>query len=355
MSKRTLALALMALVIGIVSVAAINAGGNQEFGTGWQAAYYANTSLQGTPVYTESLPTGININWGSGSPNPAVPVDNWTARFTSSQLFNQGTYEFVVSSDDGVRVYVDGALVWDRFIGRVLTTDRFQLNLTAGTHSLIVEFLELVDQAAVQFQYFQITTQPGTTPGLTPGVVQPTAGPTATSTRIPPTPLPPIPPGALTGTVIRANVLLVRGQPFLGAPVVNRILRGQTYAVVGRDETAHWFLLQLSGMQGWVWGYYLFVNGNEFNAPIVGGFATAGDPANQTDVVGQTNATLRLRSAPTMDSTQIGRIPWGDILPIIGRTQYNDWYQVVFRGTVGWVSSGFVEIVDGDLNSVPIR
>ncbi|MBK8029358.1 MAG: SH3 domain-containing protein [Chloroflexi bacterium] len=355
MSKRTLWLILLTLALGILSVAVISASGNQEFGTNWTAQYYANATLQGSPVYTESLPTGINVNWGAGSPNAAVPVDNFTARFTSTQLFNQGTYEFVVSSDDGVRVYIDGALVWDRFIGRVLTTDRFQLNLTAGSHSLIVEYLELVDQAAVQFQYFQVNAV-GTTPGVgvTPGVVQPTAGPTVTASRIPPTALPAIPPGALTGTVIRANVLLVRGQPFLGAPVVNRVLRGQTYAVVGRDETARWFLIQLYGMQGWVWGYYLFVNGNEFNAPIVGGFATAGDPANRTNVVGQSNATLRLRAAPTTDSTQTGRIPWGEILPVIGRTAGGDWYQVVFRGTVGWVSSGFVEIIDGDFGTVPV-
>ncbi len=354
MSKRTLCLALMALVIGIISVAAISASGNREFGTGWTAQYFNNTTLQGSPVYTESLPTGINVNWGTGSPNAAVPVDNFSARFTSVQLFNQSTYEFVVSSDDGVRILIDGAIVWDRFIGRVLTTDRFQLNLTAGTHQLTVEYLELVDQAAIQFQYFQLTVNPGTTPGTTPGVIQPTAGPTVTASRIPPTSLPAIPPGALTGTVIRATVLLVRAQPFFAGPVVNRILRGQTYAVVGRDETARWFLVQLAGMQGWVWGYYLFVNGNEFNAPIVGGFATSGDPANRTNVVGQTNATLRLRGAPTTDSAQTGRIPWGDILPVIGRTPAGDWYQVVFRGTVGWVASGFINIVDGDLNSVPI-
>ncbi|MBK8025560.1 MAG: hypothetical protein IPK19_30225 [Chloroflexi bacterium] len=46
----------------------------------------------------------------------------------------------------------------------------------------------------------------------------------------------PIPPGALSGTVIRAQVLLVRSGPFLGAPVVDRVLRGQTYQVLGRDE-----------------------------------------------------------------------------------------------------------------------
>jgi uncharacterized protein YraI len=328
--------------------------GQSGFGTGWTAQYFNNTTLSGSPVFTETLGGGINFNWGTGSPNPLVPVDNFTARYTSVQLFAQGTYEFVASSDDGIRVYIDNVLVLDRFFGRVLTTDRFQQTLTAGSHSLTVEYLELIDQAIVQFQWLQVSgvATPGVPPTFGPA---PTVGPTPTATRIPPTPLPPIPPGALTGTVIRAQVLLVRGAPYLGAPVVGRVLRGQTYAVVGRDEDARWFLLQLSGTQGWVWGYYLFVNGNEFNAPIRSPFVVQGDPAALTGVVGQTSATLRLRAEPNTVSMQIGRIPWGDLLPIIGRTPGSDWYQVVFRGTTGWVASEFVNIIEGDINSVPVR
>jgi hypothetical protein len=136
--------------------------------------------------------------------------------------------------------------------------------------------------------------------------------------------------------------------------VVNRVLRGQTYAVVGRDADARWFLIQLHGMQGWVWWYYLFVNGNEFNAPIVGPYVTAGNPAALTGVVVQTEATLRLRADPTTASTQIGRIPWGDLLPVLARTR-DGWYQVVFRGTTGWIASGFVKVVEGNVNSVPLR
>ena len=128
----------------------------QDFGTNWTATYYNSTDLTGSVVYTEVLPNGININWGTGSPNAAVNVDNFSARFTSVQLFNAGTYEFVASSDDGVRVFIDGVLVLDRFIGRVLTTDRFQQTLTAGTHSLTVEYVEFIDQAAIQFQWFQV-------------------------------------------------------------------------------------------------------------------------------------------------------------------------------------------------------
>lgn len=350
MIKRIAWVAPVILLLVITSVVL----GQSGSGTGWTAQYFNNTTLSGSPVYTETLPGGINANWGTGSPNPLVPVDNFSARFTSVQLFTQGTYEFVASSDDGIRVFIDNVLVLDRFIGRILTTDRFQQTLTAGSHSLTVEYFEGIDQAAVQFQWFQVSGLP--TPGVpTPFGPPVTAGPTPTSTRIPPTSLPPIPPGALTGTVIRATVLLVRGAPYLGAPVVGRVLRGQTYAVIGRDHDARWFLLQLSGTRGWVWGYYLFVNGNEFNAPELGPFVVQGDPAAMTGVVAQTTATLRLRAAPTVLSDQIGRIPWGDLLPVIGRTAAGDWYMVVFRGTQGWIASGFVEIVEGDVGAVPVR
>jgi uncharacterized protein YgiM (DUF1202 family) len=136
--------------------------------------------------------------------------------------------------------------------------------------------------------------------------------------------------------------------------VVGRVLRGQTYQVLGRDADARWFLIQLSAGQGWVWGYYLNVNGNEYNAPLTSPFVTQGNPAAETGVVVQSQAGLRLRAAPTTDSEQIGRIPWGEIMPVIARTGNGLWYQVVFRGTVGWIASEFVKVVEGDINSVPL-
>lgn len=336
------------LVMLVVGSLMISADTLKDFGTNWSASYYNNTDLSGSAVYTESLPSGINVNWGTGSPNPAVNSDNFSARFTSTQLFNAGTYEFSIASDDGVRMFIDGVQVLNQFVGRVLTTDTFQQTLTAGTHALTVEYVEFVDQAAIRVQWFQVNGSPALTPGITtPGVI----GPTSTATRIPPTPLPAIPAGALSGTVIRAQVLLVRGAPYSGAPVVGRVRRGQTYQVLGRDADARWFLIQLSQGQGWVWGYYLQVNGNEFNAPVTSPFVTQGNPAAATGVVVQSQSGLRLRAAPSTDSEQIGRIPWGEIMPVIGRTGL--WYQVVFRGTVGWIAAEYVKVVEGDINSVP--
>lgn len=348
----TASIVLLILSLSIASVRQVEA--QAQFGTGWTGEFFGNQNLEGSVIYTQQYPTGLNINWGPNSPAPGiVPVDGWSARFTSVQLFNEGTYEFVVASDDGVRVFIDNNLVLNQFIGRVMTTDRFTLSLTAGTHSIRVEYFDGLDQAALQFQWFQVSGGVGIGtpfPGQPGAPLTPTAIPTRTVT-----PLPPIPPGAQTATIIRASVLLVRSSPYFAAPVVGRVLRGQTYQVLGRDDDARWFLIQLSnGVQGWSWGHYLFVSGNEFNAPVQTGFVTAGQPASTTGVVAQTNAVLRLRGAPTVLADQTGRIPWGDLLPIIGRTADGGWYQVIFRGTIGWVAAGFVTILEGDMGNVPI-
>jgi uncharacterized protein YraI len=244
-------------------------------------------------------------------------------------------------------------IVLDQFIGRTLTTDTFTLNLTQGPHNLVVEYFNGIDQAALQFQWFQVSGGVTGTP-VFPGGPTATFGPTPTATRIPPTSLPPIPPGALTGTVIRASVLLVRQQPFIGAPVVSRILRGQTYQIIGRNENATWFLLQLSTVQGWAWGYYLGFNTNEFNAPVVGSFATSGNPALSAGVVMQAVAGIRLRAAPNTASEQIGRVQWGSIMPVLGRSSDGGWYQTQYLGTIGWVAAPYVQIIQGDVNTVPI-
>lgn len=349
-----LVLVVIAATVGVVSVLAAPSG---QFGTGWTAQYFNNAELSGSPVFTEALPGGIQFNWGTGSPNSTVPVDNFSVRFTSVQNLVGGIYSFGVTSDDGVRVYIDNVLVLDRWGGRVATTDIFEQSLTAGPHTFQVDYQELVDNALVQFQFNLVSPQGVIPPTQIQGgggfVPTPFGTPEATwfPTRVPPTALPQIPPGALTGTVIRAQVLLARNAPYFAGGVVGRLQRGQTYQVIGRDDDARWFLLQLSGFQGWVWGHYLFVNGNEFNAPVIDAFTAAG--IANTGVIAQTNAVLRLRAAPTTDSPQTGRIPWGDLLPITGRTGNNLWYQVVFRGTTGWVAAEFVTILEGDVNSLP--
>jgi len=330
-------------------------------GTGWTGRFYPNTTFSGGA--SSAIYSALNLNFGLNPPTdanglliPGIPQDNFSAQFVSQQNLAAGAYTFTVTADDQARVTLNGVQILN------LTqpgTQSAQVALPGGPINIQVDYIELIDAAFVQLQWT------GSGGGGGGGGVQPTANPlisptpigTATPTPLPTiTPLPFIPPGALTGTVINANRLNVRNGPSVGSPRLGRILRGETYAVIGRDPDARWFVLQLGGYRGWVNGFYLFIDGNEFNAPIVSP-NTVIDLAGQPDfgVRAQTEAGLRLRVEPTTNSIQNGRIEWGAFLPVIGRTASGQWYKVVWKGTVGWVFSSFVRVIEGDIRNVPIE
>ncbi len=321
----------------------------QEFGTNWSGTFFPTNNFTGSGVPVTGI-NGLNFNWGGGPPVingvavPGIGADNFSARFVSAQTFNTGGYTFTVVSDDAVRVYIDGQLKLDDFSPHAAKTDTFTASMTAGLHSITVEYAEIIDQAVLQVQW-------GFGGAVGTAGPSPTPGPTNTPL---PTGLPAIPNGAITATVIRAPVLNVRAGPSVFAARVGSILRGQTYAVVGRDSNARWFLLQLSGFQAWALGYYLYIPQNEFNPPVVSDFVLGGNPSAISGVVGQSFSTLRLRAQPNVYSAQIGRVTWGGALGITGRTPGGDWLRVVWKGTQGWVASAWVRIVEGNLNDVPV-
>jgi uncharacterized protein YraI len=335
---------LTTLLLGSLSFEIAQAQG-PNFGSNWQGQYYNNTSPNcnvpsGNPTIAEIVPQ-INFSWGSGSPNVLTNMDCFSAKWQGLQNFPaDGTYRFTAIADDGVRVFVDGTLVIDNLLNTgTLVRNSADVNITAGTRDVLVEYVEFSGNAAIQFFWEAANVS--------------TSGPTGTPTV---TSLPPIPPGALAATVIRAAVLNVRDAPSLGGNVIGRILRGQTYAVVGRNQDATWFVLQLGGYQGWVYGYYLFVNGNEFNPPVMSATSIFGVPPefNDTGVLVQTHAAMRLRAEPNIYSPQTGRITWGSFLPVSGRTAYGDWYQVLWKGTIGWVYTGFLTIEQGEFADIPV-
>ncbi|GAB5493894.1 MAG: hypothetical protein Phog2KO_41090 [Phototrophicaceae bacterium] len=334
----------LVLMIALLGFAGFNQGVSvvraQSFGNGWTGQYFSNSSLSGSPTLA-IIDTAINFNWGAGAPNASIPADNFSVRWNSLETFTEaGVYRFSASADDGVRVTIDGTVIIDDFTAtNAFTVRTADVNITPGTREIVVEYVEFTGNAAVQFFWEPVNV----------GTAAFTATPANTA-------LPAIPAGALTATVIRAGTLNVRDAPSLGGNVVGRIIRGETYAVTGRNEDATWFVLQLGGFEAWVYGYYLFVNGNEFNPPIRSATSIYGIPAgfNDTGVLVQTSAVMRLRAAPTVSSMQTGRITWGAIIPVSGRTADGSWYQVLWKGTIGWVFAGYLDITEGDYANVPI-
>ncbi len=320
-------------------------GVEAEYGINWSATFYNTPNLTGTPTSVSGI-NGLNFNWGAGQPIVnGVPVlaltDNFSARFTSVQTFVDGTYEFVVASDDGVRVLIDGVTVWDQFVGRALTTDTFTRVMTAGSHTLTVEYFEGIDQAILQFQWFLQGTG-GTTP--IPGVTA-----TPLSTAVPP----------LTVQVVNVKGLSLRTGPYLGASLIGVARPGTAYAPLARNSdegTYTWFKITIGEKTGWVSGRYLQITGDPNSVPVETTiFQQLGNPTS-TGVMGAPRSVMNFRVRPSQRTTRLSQIPWGGDVEILGRTIQggnNYWFLVRYEGVVGWIYAPYVAIY-GDINLVPV-
>lgn len=108
----------------------------------WFGQYYNNVDLSGDPVLTRTDPE-INFNWGTGSPAPQVQADNFSVRWTSTRTVSTaGNYTITATADDGIRVWVDGALVIDGWYDHPATTFSATSFLNAGDHNVRVEYYE---------------------------------------------------------------------------------------------------------------------------------------------------------------------------------------------------------------------
>lgn len=124
--------------------------------TNWRAAFYTNRNLSGSPALVQDVPA-VDFNWGSGSPAPTIPPDNFSLRLERTMSFPTGVYEFSVTVDDGVRVYIDNQLIIDSWIehsARRLTAQR----LLSGSHLLRIEYFEAYGVAQLQFNYDVVRT-----------------------------------------------------------------------------------------------------------------------------------------------------------------------------------------------------
>jgi glucose/arabinose dehydrogenase/PKD repeat protein len=117
----------------------------------WTASYFANRTLGGAPATTR-CEAAVDYNWGAGSPpGSGVGPDNFSVRWVKTQSFTAGSHTFTATADDGVRVYLDGALVIDQWKDQAPTTYTATRQVTAGSHELKVEFYENGGGAVARF------------------------------------------------------------------------------------------------------------------------------------------------------------------------------------------------------------
>ena len=142
-------LAVAALVL-LLTTAFLPAGTTSAADPAWRGEYFANQYLVGMPTLIR-YDLNIAFDWGNGAPAPGLPQDHFSVRWSRQAYFPGGPYRFFTRSDDGVRLFVDGWLVIDRWLDSAAVTNSALVNLSAGEHALRLEYYDNVGAALVQF------------------------------------------------------------------------------------------------------------------------------------------------------------------------------------------------------------
>ncbi len=120
-------------------------------GTGLDGAYYSNQlqTFSNSPTL-ERIDATVDFNWGGGSPDPSISADDFTVRWTGAvqPQFSQ-TYTFYTTTDDGVRLWVNGQLLLDEWVDQGATEWSGTIALNAGQkYSITMEYYENSGEAS---------------------------------------------------------------------------------------------------------------------------------------------------------------------------------------------------------------
>ena len=126
-------------------------------GSGLNAEYFSNIKPQEnfplTPTSTTTTPT-VDFNWAGGGP-PNISNDNFKARFTGYiQTLDAGVYTFYVTADDGIRLWVDGQLLIDKWVDQGATEYSNTLNLQGcKKYAIKIEYYENTGDAVCKLEW----------------------------------------------------------------------------------------------------------------------------------------------------------------------------------------------------------
>ncbi len=120
---------------------------------GARGEYFNDRDLS-VPALTRTDPA-IDFNWGTGSPDPSIGADTFSARWTGFFVPPiSGTYTFHVRSNNGVRLWVDGAPVIDRWVSNTVINASGTAELAAGVPApFTAEYFEDTASAELRLEW----------------------------------------------------------------------------------------------------------------------------------------------------------------------------------------------------------
>ncbi|MBN3906546.1 MAG: PQQ-dependent sugar dehydrogenase [Nostoc sp. NMS1] len=116
-------------------------------GDGLTAEYYDNIDF--TNLKKTRIDATVNFDWGLGSPDSSVNENTFSARWTGQvEAKYSETYNFYTTSDDGVRLSVNGQQIINKFVDQSPTENSGSIALVAGQkYDIKLEYYENTSQA----------------------------------------------------------------------------------------------------------------------------------------------------------------------------------------------------------------
>jgi beta-glucosidase len=119
---------------------------------GLKGEYFSNRDLQGAPLVTR-VDAVVDFDWGERGPSSALPVDNFSVRWTGMLTVpSSGRYTLLTMSDDGARLYLDDKLLIDDWNDHAAESREARVELVGGKeYSLRIEYYEHGGGAIMRF------------------------------------------------------------------------------------------------------------------------------------------------------------------------------------------------------------
>jgi RHS repeat-associated protein len=128
---------------------------------GLAASYWNNQDLQGAPLVHDTgvgdATGALSHDWTTSAPTGLGVTDHWSARYSGEILLPQSAnYDFLITSDDGARLWIDDVPVIDGWTnGSAFRFGTVTIaNPTAGTrHRIRVEYYDYTGSASISLFY----------------------------------------------------------------------------------------------------------------------------------------------------------------------------------------------------------
>ena len=141
------------IAIGLLSCRLV-AEDNSEPKYGLKAEIYGGQQFD--VLIDERVDPNIEFHWGEATPREGVPADSFSIRWTGwIKPPRAGRYKFYFIVDDGVRMWIDGEQVMDRFLVGARVTD-CSVELSEEPHAIRIEYFEAGGPAYISFLWQHI-------------------------------------------------------------------------------------------------------------------------------------------------------------------------------------------------------